>query len=83
MLLTKCLHIVDDIWHPSKWMIQKDYLHYDVVGAKCAYIGNRTGSPYIPVGDLMRFIFMSVNPIINSSAIIKKVYVTGIARLME
>jgi glycosyltransferase involved in cell wall biosynthesis len=77
-MLTYCIydHVaildVDDIWNPSKLMIQKDYLHYDVVGARCAYFGDKTGSPYIPVGDLMRFNFMSMNPIINSSAIIKK-----------
>jgi glycosyltransferase involved in cell wall biosynthesis len=63
---------VDDIWHPEKLMIQSNYLQYDVIGTQCIYFGDRTGHPTIPVGDISTFNFFSVNPIINSSSIIRK-----------
>jgi glycosyltransferase involved in cell wall biosynthesis len=64
---------VDDIWHPTKLEKQINFLNrYDVIGTKCEYFGDRTGSPNIPVGDLSNFDFFSCNPIINSSSLIKK-----------
>jgi glycosyltransferase involved in cell wall biosynthesis len=63
---------VDDIWHPEKLHIQSKYLHYDVVGSQCMYFGDRTGYPTIPFGDISSFDFFSVNPVINSSSIIRK-----------
>lgn len=64
---------VDDIWLPTKLEKQIPYLfNYDVVGTKCTYFGDRTDSPPIPVGDLKNFNFFIGNPIINSSAIIKR-----------
>lgn len=65
---------VDDIWHPEKLQIQSQMLgQYDVIGSKCVWIGDRPGTiPSIPVGDISNFDFTLVNPIINSSAVIRK-----------
>lgn len=66
---------VDDIWLPSKLETQLSYLHYDVIGTKCVYFGDLSGIiPNIPTGDISHFDFVSVNPIINSSSIIRKEY---------
>jgi glycosyltransferase involved in cell wall biosynthesis len=65
---------VDDIWHTEKLQIQSQMLEqYDVIGSKCIWFGDRPGIiPSIPVGDISNFDFKLVNPIINSSALIKK-----------
>ena len=74
---------VDDIWLPEKLKLQINYLNsYDVIGSKCIYFDNNeekiqtdtdyTRIPQIPDGDLENFNFLKFNPIINSSAIIKK-----------
>lgn len=65
---------VDDIWHNNKLEIQSPLLdYYDVIGSKCIYFGDKPGIiPNIPTGDISNFDFSSVNPIINSSSIIKK-----------
>jgi glycosyltransferase involved in cell wall biosynthesis len=65
---------VDDIWHPQKLQLQTRFLnHYDVIGSKCVWFGDRPGViPNIPLGDISNFDFSTVNPIINSSCIIKK-----------
>lgn len=65
---------VDDIWHPRKLEIQSVFLNnYDIIGTRCIYIGDRDGTiPPIPENDLTRIDFTNVNPIINSSALIKK-----------
>jgi teichuronic acid biosynthesis glycosyltransferase TuaG len=65
---------VDDIWYPTKLEKQLAYLEkYDVVGTKCVYFGDMNNIvPYIPNGDLSSIDFFERNPIINSSAIIKK-----------
>ena len=65
---------VDDIWHQRKLEFQVPKIQeYDVVGSKCIYIGDRPGIvPNIPEGNLVNFDFTLFNPIINSSAIIKK-----------
>lgn len=69
---------VDDIWHPKKLEIQIPYLEkYDVIGTKCVYFGEQNISgtiPNIPEGDFSKFDFLQFNPIINSSAIIRKIY---------
>lgn len=66
---------VDDIWHANK--LETQYVHiqrgFDVVGSQCVYFGDLEGiKPSIPVGDISAFDFKQVNPVINSSAIIKK-----------
>lgn len=65
---------VDDIWHEKKLEIQSKFLDkFDVIGSRCILIGDSPGFiPQIPYGDLSNFNFASVNPIINSSSIIKK-----------
>jgi glycosyltransferase involved in cell wall biosynthesis len=65
---------VDDIWLNNKLEIQSQYLgNYDVIGSKCIWIGEREGTiPVIPCGDISKFDFTKVNPIINSSSIIRK-----------
>lgn len=66
---------VDDIWLPSKLEAQLPFIKqsYDVVGTKCVYFGNINGLiPNIPTGNISQFNFIQVNPIINSSAVIKK-----------
>jgi len=65
---------VDDIWHDEKLTVQAQLLnHFDVIGSKCVWFGDRAGViPDIPVEDISNFNFASVNPIINSSSIIRK-----------
>jgi glycosyltransferase involved in cell wall biosynthesis len=65
---------VDDIWTVDKLEKQAPFLHvYDVVGSQCVYFGDINGHiPGTPVGDLSNVEFTKGNPIINSSAIIKK-----------
>jgi len=63
---------VDDLWHKDKLKIQIEYLSYDVIGSRCVYFGDRNVTPNIPIGDISKFDFLIVNPIINSSSIIRK-----------
>lgn len=65
---------VDDLFLPTKLEKQIPYItSYDVVGTKCVYFENLAGTvPQIPVGDISTFDFKVVNPIINSSVIIRK-----------
>lgn len=65
---------VDDIWHSKKLELQIPFLYeYDVIGAKCIYFGDLNGIvPDIPTGDISNFDFKKVNPIINSSSLIRK-----------
>ena len=65
---------VDDIWMPTKLEKQVPFMQtYDVIGTQCVYFEGLEGTiPKIPVGDISEFDFTSVNPMINSSALIKK-----------
>jgi teichuronic acid biosynthesis glycosyltransferase TuaG len=68
---------VDDIWLPNKLKLQlpfcKNDKKYDVVGAKCVYFGDLNNIvPATPTGDLSTFNFLENNPMINSSALIRK-----------
>ena len=65
---------VDDIWHEQKLEIQAKFLNnYDVIGSNCVWFGDRNGVvPPIPNGDISDFDFSSVNPVINSSSVIRK-----------
>ena len=66
---------VDDVWLPPKLATQQPYLQqdYDVIGTKCVYFGDLNGIiPDIPTGDISTFNFLHVNPIINSSIVMKK-----------
>ena len=64
---------VEDIWHEQKLASQIVYLPlYDVVGTRCIYFGEKELVLDIPIGDITGHDFLKNNPIINSSAIIKK-----------
>lgn len=65
---------VDDIWKITKLETQSKYIgNYDVVGTNCIYIGDKPGiTAGIPLGDISDFDFNILNPVINSSSIIKK-----------
>ena len=66
---------VDDIWHEKKLEIQSRHFekNYDVIGSRCVWFGDRPGIvPIIPLEDISEYNFSLVNPIINSSSIIKK-----------
>ena len=65
---------VDDIWYKKKLEIQSKFLNnYDIVGSNCIWFGDIEGIvPKIPLYDFSKFNFAEVNPIINSSSIIKK-----------
>jgi teichuronic acid biosynthesis glycosyltransferase TuaG len=64
---------VDDKWLPSKLEKQIPYINnYDIIGSMCQYFGERSDSPDIPTGDLKDFNFLSVNPVINSSCLVRK-----------
>lgn len=68
-----CLLDVDDKWLPNKLKSQLPFINdYDVIGTNCKYFGDRNNYPKIPLGDLSNNDFLSVNPIINSSCLIKK-----------
>jgi len=65
---------VDDIWLPNKLQSQIPFIQkdFDVVGTMCKYFGDKDCYPQIPLGNISNFNFFTVNPIINSSAIIRK-----------
>ena len=65
---------VDDYWHPEKLEKQIGMIckGYHSIGTLCKYFGDSDKVPIIPDGDLSIFNFYSKNPIINSSALIKK-----------
>lgn len=65
---------VDDIWFSNKLEKQLPFMKsYDVIGTQCVYFEGLEGTvPKIPVGDISNFDFKTVNPIINSSIIIRK-----------
>lgn len=65
---------VDDIWHNQKLELQSNLLNvFDVIGSRCIWFGDRPGIvPQLPLGDISNHDFSLVNPIINSSAIIRK-----------
>lgn len=65
---------VDDIWHDQKLEVQSAGLNkYDVIGSNCVWFGERNNVvPRIPVGDISNLDFSAVNPIINSSSVIRR-----------
>jgi glycosyltransferase involved in cell wall biosynthesis len=68
---------VDDVWLSDKLETQSAFLaEYDVVGTRCVYFGDRFNGvvPEIPVKDISEHDFYRVNPVINSSAVIRKEY---------
>lgn len=65
---------VDDIWHSRKLEVQSVLLNsYDVIGSNCVWFGDRPGIvPSIPQHDFSNFNFANVNPVINSSVVVRK-----------
>ena len=64
---------VDDKWLPKKLESQVPFINdYDVIGTMCKYFGDLNSSPWLPIGNITTFDFLSVNPIINSSCLVKK-----------
>jgi glycosyltransferase involved in cell wall biosynthesis len=65
---------VDDVWHNEKLERQRNLIPtFDVVGSQCVYFGDINGViPGTPCGNLKNVDFSIGNPVINSSAIIKK-----------
>lgn len=68
---------VDDKWEADKLELQIDLLgslspQPDVIGTWCRYFGSMGGSPVIPGGIINNNEFRRVNPIINSSILIRK-----------
>ena len=64
---------VDDMWLPNKLQSQIQFIDkFDVIGSKCRYFGDSNLYPKIPTGDISKFNFLQVNPIINSSVLLKK-----------
>lgn len=65
---------VDDMWMNNKLQTQFIYCFvYDVIGSQCVYFGSMDGiSPRIPLNDISHIDFSLCNPIINSSALIRK-----------
>jgi len=64
---------VDDKWSPKKLESQLPFMKvYDVIGTMCKYFGDLNIVPQLPYGDISKFNFLSCNPIINSSCLVKK-----------
>ena len=64
---------VDDKWLPKK--LEKQLAHinsYDVIGTATQYFGDQDDIPNLPLGDINNFDFLELNPIINSSCLVKK-----------
>lgn len=68
----------DDAWLPRKLEAQvaaaSENPQCEVIGTHCAYFGSLSGSPRIPLGLIPRKATLEVNPIINSSVLLKTKY---------
>jgi glycosyltransferase involved in cell wall biosynthesis len=66
----------DDIWFPKKLEIQKSILDnndfIDVLGTNLQYIGELNHIPKLPFGKITFDILFTINPVVNSSVILKK-----------
>lgn len=64
---------VDDIFEPNKLEIQSNFLNsYDVIGSRCMYFGDKNMIPFYPAFNITNQDFFKFNPVVNSSAIVKK-----------
>ena len=66
----------DDIWFPTKLEIQKRILNtynfIDVLGTNLQYIGELNHIPTLPFGKITLDTLFTINPLVNSSVILKK-----------
>lgn len=66
---------IDDIWFPNKLEIQKQvldtYKEIDVLGTNLQYIGDLNHVPNLPSGIITLDILFQINPVVNSSVIMK------------
>jgi glycosyltransferase involved in cell wall biosynthesis len=66
----------DDMWFPNKLMLQKvfvtTYDSIDVFGTGLQYIGELNHIPTLPTGVITFDTLLKINPIVNSSVIMKK-----------
>ena len=73
-----CLLDADDVWFPNKLEIQIKIIHehsfIDVLSTNCQYIGELNHVPSLPYGRITLNTLFQINPIINSSVIMKKEY---------
>lgn len=68
-----CILDVDDTWHSEKLEKQVPLMPaFDVIGTNCRYFGESQASPQIPLGIISDFDFTKLNPMINSSCLVKK-----------
>lgn len=64
---------VDDVWHSHKLEKQVPLMDvFDIIGTNCQYFGESQAIPYIPLGIISDFDFTKLNPIINSSCLVRK-----------
>jgi len=67
---------IDDIWFPTKLEIQKLFLEkypfVDVFGTNLQYIGELNHIPNLPHGRITLDTLFKINPVVNSSIIMKK-----------
>ena len=68
---------VDDRWHPMKLLRQVYFLRMlekqpDVIGTRCLYFDKGSGGPDIPHGYIEKSAFKIVNPMINSSVVMRR-----------
>jgi glycosyltransferase involved in cell wall biosynthesis len=64
---------VDDVWLPTKLACQLPWMAaYDVIGTAARYFGDRAGGPALPLGDITAFDFRRLNPVCNSSVLLRK-----------
>lgn len=78
-----CILDCDDKWAPTKLEEQIGVVHgeaadADVIGTYCRYFGERDGMPNIPAGYINPAVLEEYNPIINSSAMVRKPHCTWV-----
>lgn len=71
-----CLCDGDDVWFPNKLEVQKQalemYPFIDVFSTNCQYIGELNHVPQLPYGVINYEILTKINPVVNSSVIMKR-----------
>ncbi len=67
---------VDDRWLPTKLQVQmaaaNDMPDVAVIGTHCRYFGSMSGCPAIPTGLIDPSVLRTVNPLINSSVLLRR-----------